>query len=235
MTTFCLTDNHQLDAPRESVELNLGAGQDGKVPGLQENQRRWCSSTARAWMAGRRPTFTRPARSRSTMARSSCPPGRSMTGITCTRPNLPTTNYEFSYEAMRIDGRDFFAAATFPVGKSFITLVNGGWGGNVTGLSSLDGMDASENETTQSFRYQNKTWYHFRIRVTGKMIRCCDRRQGNRRRESSGPARRDADRDPPQPAAGIRHLGNLWRGPQHRNPAPHGCRDRRDRQVRSMT
>jgi 3-keto-disaccharide hydrolase len=98
--------------------------------------------------------------------------GPSMTGITCTRPNLPTTNYEFSYEAMRIDGHDFFAAATFPVGKSFITLVNGGWGGNVTGLSSLDGMDASENDTTQSFRYQNKTWYRFRVRVTDKMIRC---------------------------------------------------------------
>lgn len=96
----------------------------------------------------------------------------SMTGITCTRPNLPATNYEFTYEAMRINGRDFFAAATFPVGKSYITLINGGWGGGVTGLSSLDGMDASENETTQSFRYQNKTWYHFRIRVTGKMIRC---------------------------------------------------------------
>lgn len=98
--------------------------------------------------------------------------GTSMTGVTCTRSDLPTTNYEFRYEAMRIDGRDFFAAATFPVGKSFITLVNGGWGGGITGLSSLDGMDASENETTQSFHYQSKTWYRFRVRVTDKMIRC---------------------------------------------------------------
>ena len=46
---------------------------------------------------------------------------------------------ELSDEAMRRDGGDFFAAATFPVGMSFLTLVNGGWGGNVTGLSSLDG------------------------------------------------------------------------------------------------
>jgi hypothetical protein len=98
--------------------------------------------------------------------------GRSMTGITSTRSDLPTTNYELSYEAMRIGGRDFFAAATFPVGTSFITLVNGGWGGSMTGLSSLDGMDASENETTRSIRYQDKTWYAFRVRVTGKMIRC---------------------------------------------------------------
>ena len=98
--------------------------------------------------------------------------GVSMSGITSTRRDLPTTNYELSFEAMRLEGRDFFAAATFPVGKSYITLVNGGWGGGVTGLSSLDGMDASENETTRSFRYQNKTWYRFRVRVTDKMIRC---------------------------------------------------------------
>jgi hypothetical protein len=99
-------------------------------------------------------------------------PGRAMSGITSTRSDLLTSNYELRYEAMRLEGRDFFAAATFPVGKSYITLVNGGWGGGVTGLSSLDGMDASENETTHSIRYQDKTWYRFRVRVTEKMIRC---------------------------------------------------------------
>ncbi len=98
--------------------------------------------------------------------------GVPMSGITTTHQNLPTTNYELRYEAMRLEGQDFFAAATFPVGKSFITLVNGGWGGGVTGLSSLDGMDASENDTTRSVRYKDKTWYHFRVRVTAKMIRC---------------------------------------------------------------
>jgi 3-keto-disaccharide hydrolase len=98
--------------------------------------------------------------------------GVSMSGITSTCQDLPTTNYELRYEAMRLAGRDFFAAATFPIGKSYITLVNGGWGGGVTGLSSLDGMDASENETTRSIRYQDKTWYCFRVRVTDKMIRC---------------------------------------------------------------
>jgi hypothetical protein len=98
--------------------------------------------------------------------------GLLMSGITSTRRDLPTTNYELRYEAMRLAGGDFFAAATFPVGKSYITLVNGGWGGGVTGLSSLDGMDASENETTRAFQYENNTWYRFRIRVTEKMIRC---------------------------------------------------------------
>ncbi len=95
-----------------------------------------------------------------------------MTGITTTRQDLPRVDYELSYEAMRTEGGDFFAAATFPVGKAYITLVNGGWGGNVTGLSSLNGMDASENETTCSIKYEDKTWYRFRIHVTGRAIRC---------------------------------------------------------------
>ncbi|QEH34766.1 hypothetical protein OJF2_33080 [Aquisphaera giovannonii] len=97
--------------------------------------------------------------------------GQSMTGITTTRGDLPKVDYELSYEAMKLSGQDFFAAATFPVGDAFITFVNGGWGGNVTGLSSLDGQDASENETTRSFRYAEKTWYKFRVRVTGTTIR----------------------------------------------------------------
>ena len=98
--------------------------------------------------------------------------GGPMTGITSTRRDLPRTGYELSYEAMRLSGVDFFAAATFPVGKSFITLVNGGWGGHVTGLSSLNGMDASENETTRAYHYQDKTWYRFRVRVTDAVVRC---------------------------------------------------------------
>lgn len=98
--------------------------------------------------------------------------GEPMSGITSTRQDLPRTNYELTYEAMRLSGEDFFAAATFPVGKSYITLVNGGWGGFVTGLSSLNGMDASENETTRSYVYENKAWYRFRIQVTDEVIRC---------------------------------------------------------------
>jgi len=98
--------------------------------------------------------------------------GRAMTGITSTRQDLPKTNYELTYEATRQKGRDFFAAATFPVANSHITLVNGGWGGHVTGLSSLDGSDASENETTTTVKYQDKTPHRFRIWVTDKVIRC---------------------------------------------------------------
>ncbi len=98
--------------------------------------------------------------------------GRRMTGITTTRTDLPKTNYELSYEAKRLEGKDFFAAATFPVGESFATLVNGGWGGNVTGISSINGSDASENETTTFVKYEDGPWYAFRVRVTNDAIRC---------------------------------------------------------------
>ena len=77
-----------------------------------------------------------------------------------------------TFEAKRwLTGDDFFAAATFPVGKSFITFVNGGWGGSVTGLSCLNGADASENETRRFVKYQNDRWYKFRVRVTDDVIR----------------------------------------------------------------
>ena len=98
--------------------------------------------------------------------------GHPMNGVTSTLKDLPHTDYELSYEARRDEGKDFFAAATFPVGKSHITFVNGGWGGYVTGLSSLNGSDASENETTRSMKYKDKTWYTFRVRVTDAAIRC---------------------------------------------------------------
>lgn len=99
------------------------------------------------------------------------PVGEPMSGVTSTRKDLPTSDYELSYEARRTAGDDFFAAATFPVGKSHATLVNGGWGGSVTGLSSIDGADASENETQRYVKYKNGTWYRFRVRVTGDAVR----------------------------------------------------------------
>jgi hypothetical protein len=100
------------------------------------------------------------------------PVGKSMSGVTATVEDLPKSNYELSYEAMRTEGSDFFAAATFPANDGFLTLVNGGWGGNITGLSSLDGADASENETTVGYKYRDRTWYRFRVRVTEVAVRC---------------------------------------------------------------
>jgi hypothetical protein len=96
--------------------------------------------------------------------------GRDLTGITWTGPKLPTTNYEIALQAMRVDGNDFFAGVTFPVADSFCSLILGGWGGRVVGLSSINGMDASENNTSQSIEFESRRWYNIRIRVTPAKI-----------------------------------------------------------------
>ena len=92
--------------------------------------------------------------------------GATLTGITWAGPELPKTNYEIALQAMRVEGRDFFAGITFPVADSFCSLILGGWGGSVIGLSSINGEDASQNDTSQSIEFQNGRWYGVRIRVT---------------------------------------------------------------------
>jgi hypothetical protein len=87
-----------------------------------------------------------------------------MTGITRTSP-VPRMNYEVSLEAMRVDGSDFFCGLTFPVNNDPCTLIVGGWGGGLVGLSSLDGQDASSNETTKYMTFENNKWYRIRLRV----------------------------------------------------------------------
>ena len=96
--------------------------------------------------------------------------GKDLTGITWSGPALPTTNYELTLQARRLEGRDFFAGVTFPVGDSFCSLILGGWGGTIVGLSSIDGIDASENSTSQSIDFELQRWYRVRIRVTPEKI-----------------------------------------------------------------
>jgi len=96
-------------------------------------------------------------------------PGAPMTGITWAG-DFPTTNYEFRFEAVRLQGNDFFASLTFPVGESFCTWVMGGWGGDIVGLSSIDGWDASDNETRTYFNFDNGKWYALRLQVTPEQI-----------------------------------------------------------------
>ena len=59
---------------------------------------------------------------------------------------------------------------TVPVGDTFCSLIVGGWGGSLVGISSLDGMDASENETTKFAEFKSGHWYRIRLRVTAKRI-----------------------------------------------------------------
>lgn len=95
--------------------------------------------------------------------------GNPMTGITYAGA-FPTMNYEITLDAMRVDGSDFYCGLTFPVGDSPCSFIVGGWGGGVVGLSSLDGSDASENETTKYQEFENKRWYKVRLRVTKDKI-----------------------------------------------------------------
>ena len=96
--------------------------------------------------------------------------GKPMTGITWTSA-FPRSDYEVRLEAARMEGGDFFASVTFPVGDSYCTWVNGGWGGDIVGLSSLDGWDASDNETRTYFNFERGRWYALRLQVTAERIR----------------------------------------------------------------
>jgi hypothetical protein len=96
--------------------------------------------------------------------------GVSLSGIRWTGKDLLRTNYEFSVEAMKLDGNDFFCGIVFPVGKNTCSFVAGGWGGGLTGLSSVDQMNASENETASDQTYEKNRWYKFRLRVTPEKI-----------------------------------------------------------------
>jgi hypothetical protein len=96
--------------------------------------------------------------------------GKPMTGVTW-MADFPKSGYEVRFEAMRVEGNDFFASLTFPVGDSFATFVAGGWGGDIIGVSSIDGWDASDNETRSYFTFEDGRWYRFRLTVTTERIR----------------------------------------------------------------
>lgn len=95
--------------------------------------------------------------------------GDPFTGLNWTNP-FPKINYEIALDAMRISGGDFFCGLTVPVGDSFCSLIVGGWGGSLVGISSIDGMDASENETTKYDSFDTGRWYRIRLRVTTDRI-----------------------------------------------------------------
>lgn len=95
--------------------------------------------------------------------------GDGCTGITW-QNEFPKINYEVQLEAKKISGNDFFCGMTFPVGNSFCSFIAGGWGGPVVGLSSIDGLDASENETRTLKKFEHDTWYKIRLKVSDEKI-----------------------------------------------------------------
>ena len=98
------------------------------------------------------------------------PMGAIMTGIVWKGGELPRMDYELQVTGARIMGSDFWAGITFPVGKNYCSLVLGGWGGGLTGLSNIDGFDASENDTSGHQDFLKGQYYTVRIRVTPKAI-----------------------------------------------------------------
>jgi len=96
--------------------------------------------------------------------------GDGCTGITWKKA-FPRNDYELTLEAKRVAGTDFFCGITFPVDKSPCSLIIGGWGGGTVGLSSINGKDASENETTTMRNFEMNRWYHIRLLVSENSIK----------------------------------------------------------------
>jgi hypothetical protein len=103
--------------------------------------------------------------------------GNDMTGITWAGP-LVRMNYEITLEAQRVSGSDFFCGFTFPVNENYCSLVLGGWGGSLCGLSNIDYYDAANNETTRFVSFENGKWYHVRLRVTPNRIQAWLQEEG---------------------------------------------------------
>lgn len=100
------------------------------------------------------------------------PLGEDLSGVVYKGGEIPKWNYEVTLQGMRTEGHDFWCGLTFRVGDDPCTLVMGGWGGSVTGLSSIDGEDASANSTSTFVEYEDWRWYRARVRVTPKRIQC---------------------------------------------------------------
>ena len=102
--------------------------------------------------------------------------GDPLTGMVINDSNFepPNDEYEITLKARKIDGRDFFCALTFPVPEknSCCTFVAGAWGGQVTGLSNIDYLDANKNITRSTLNYDHDRLYTIRVEVTHGRIRC---------------------------------------------------------------
>lgn len=91
--------------------------------------------------------------------------GSTLSGFNWTG-DVPRTNYEVQLDVMKLLGSDFMCGLTFPVAESYASLILGGWGGTVVGISCIDFHDASENPSTKYITLDKDRWYHVRLVVT---------------------------------------------------------------------
>jgi hypothetical protein len=96
--------------------------------------------------------------------------GATLSGVTWHGAELPRVNYEIELDAMKLDGSDFFVGLTFPYQKECASLILGGWGGGIVGISSINGDDAANNESMTSRDFPKNKWVHVRLRVTEDRI-----------------------------------------------------------------
>lgn len=97
-------------------------------------------------------------------------PGSPLTGLRW--PGFaPGPAYEVEVWFRRIAGVDFPLCLTFPVGDSHCSLVLGGWGGTVCGLSNIDGADADNNASRQLRHLPDRALQKLRLRVDPEEIR----------------------------------------------------------------
>jgi hypothetical protein len=97
--------------------------------------------------------------------------GTDLNGVRWTGPS-PVAPYVVELEARRMSGNDFFCGLTFPVrtGTECVSLIVGGWGGSLVGISSIDGLDASENSTGSQHEFENQRWYRIRVEVGNERL-----------------------------------------------------------------
>jgi hypothetical protein len=166
---------HAQDAEKPADDAEEEKEEPGEAPRAEipeEGEYAWRSlfdgKTLEGWMS---PGFGGGAEPRVEDGVMIIPAGVDMAGVRHQKgEEFPKVNYEIELEARRDNGVDFFATTTFPYKDECCSLVIGGWGGMVIGISCVDGYDASENETCQWMQLKDDVWYRIRIRVSEDKI-----------------------------------------------------------------
>ncbi|HEY7120780.1 MAG TPA: DUF1080 domain-containing protein [Tepidisphaeraceae bacterium] len=97
--------------------------------------------------------------------------GSTLSGVTWNGAALPKVNYEIELDAMKLSGSDFFLGLTFPFKENHASIILGGWGGSLVGISSIGGNDAANNEYMSTKEFPKDKWFHVRLRVTADHIK----------------------------------------------------------------